>query len=361
MGRKVVSSPARVELVTFSAEDLPELARFVGAQTGASADQVQKHLQWFLLENPARDSQTPLGWGLRSPEGKLVGCLLNSPQRFRFQEETLLLMGSSMFYVDAAHRGAGGLLFLSYSRQRNQWTLFGSTANADAAQIWKARGATPLPNSDHELLAIVRWPPLLEEAVMRRSQSKAFSRLAGASLSPLASVVRRLQLGTGESGDLVPLTSAEQVMEIPVNRPAQVLTGARDLPFIRWRYFSGHDFTVGVFAFRCRQLDQEILVTTNMRVRGHRGQIRTLNVLDIYPDVPLEICRIITAALLSRYNGKFDALVLRGMDPARQKALCNAGFQRRPFDAPIGWFLPQSGSPARRSLYFVPADGDGII
>jgi len=107
------SPPAK--LVTISESEIVELAQFIASQSGRESASVERHLRWFLLENPARDPQIPLGSGLRSPQGELVGCILSVPQVFRFQQQTLLIVGSSCFYVDERYRGSGGLVFLRFS------------------------------------------------------------------------------------------------------------------------------------------------------------------------------------------------------------------------------------------------------
>src|SRR5271156_5729149 len=123
---------ATAQLVVVSENEVAEVARFIATQSGRTAETVEAHLRWFLLENPARRPQDPLGFSLRS-DGELVGCILCSPQNFQFQEKRILLMGSSSFYVDDRHRGQGGRIFLQYCRLGKQWPLFGTSANAEAA------------------------------------------------------------------------------------------------------------------------------------------------------------------------------------------------------------------------------------
>jgi hypothetical protein len=150
-------------------------------------------------------------------------------------------------------------------------------------------------------------------------------------------------------------------MQLPIHDSNPELTANRDLRYIRWRYFSGRDATVGVFAFRNQQVESDVLVTVNQRPRGYRGQIRALHVLDIYPSVTPEVCVSIGAALAQRYRGSIDAIVLRSLDKARQDVFRRVGFMRRQFDAPNGWFLDRSGLLPTRSWYLVPADGDWLI
>ncbi len=350
----------RSELVAIAENDIADVACFIAAQSGRTAENVEAHLRWFLLENPARRPQNPLGFGLQSASD-LVGCILCSPQAFQFEKENILLMGSSSFYVDDRHRGHGGRIFLQYCRLGNQRPLFGTSANAEAAALWKAAGASPIPYSDGELFGVLRWPPVVEEFAHRSNPSRALSRLAGSPISHLAGLARPLNVDCNASDALQQLTSAEQVNDLPIHDSSAKLTAMRDLPYIRWRYFFGRDQTIAAFAFRSQQPDREILVTVNQRTRGYRGQINTLNLLDVYPEVPPDEYLRIVGALIARYRKAVDAVVLRSQDPDRQKIFCERGFQLRTFEAPNGWFLDKGKLLPTRDWYPVPADGDGLI
>jgi hypothetical protein len=352
--------PASAELAAIFEKDIAEVAGFIAVQSGGIRETVESHLRWFMLENPALQPQEPLGFGLRS-QGLLVGCILCCPQAFRFKDERILLMGSSSFYVDNLHRGQGGRIFLQYCRLGKQWPLFGTSANAEAATLWKAAGASSIHGSDGELFGVLHWPPVIEEFAHRRNPNRMLSRLAGSSVSNLARLVRPLKIDGMASGTLQPLTSAEQVNDLSLHASPAKLTAMRDLPYIRWRYFSGRDATVEVFAFRSRRSDQKILVTANQRTRGYRGQINTLNVLDVYPEVSQEEWLQIVGALIARHGKIVDAIVLRSQDAERQKAFCAKGFRMRRFDAPTGWFLDKAKLLPTHDWYPVPADGDGLI
>lgn len=150
-------------------------------------------------------------------------------------------------------------------------------------------------------------------------------------------------------------------MDLPVHASTTKLTAERNLSYMRWRYFSNRDGSVGVFAFRSRQLDQEVLVTVNQRARGYRSQINSLNLLDVYPEVAPEECLQIVGALAARYRQTMDAVVLRSQDRTRRDYFCRKGFHWRQFDAPNGWFLDKSKMLPTQDWYPVPADGDGLI
>lgn len=350
----------RTQLVPLTEPELGELADFIAAQSGRDRKFVESHLRWFLLENPARRRQDPLAYGLRS-EDQLAGCLLLSPQMFRVGTNDILLMGSSSFYVDERHRGQGGRIFLQYCRLARQHSLFGTSANAEAAALWKAAGAHPIPHTDHEFHGILNWPPVIEEFAHRKSSNHAISRLAGASIANVAGWLRPLQIYSADEAKLTLLGSAEQVSDLHLPDQTLKLTGLRDSKYLRWRYFSGNDATAAVFAFRRRQPEREVLVTVNRRIRGYRNQIRTLNVLDIYPEISVQEWPRLVAGLIARYKNVVDAIVLRNLNPELQKLFSQRNFQRRAFDAPIGWLLDKFSLLPKTDWYFVPADGDGLI
>lgn len=357
----IVQQPGpRTELIVIAEGDLPEVARFIADQSGREREVVEAHLRWFWIENPARQPQHPLGFGLVS-SNQLAGCILCCPQVFVLQRKQILLMGSSSFYVDENHRGWGGRIFLNYCRLGNKWPLFGTSANAAAAGLWKAAGAAPISYSDGELFGVVHWPPVIEEIVHRWNPNPVLSRVARSLASRVAGLLRPLKIERGESGELRPLASAEEVMELPIHDSAAKLTSARDLRYIRWRYFSGRDASVTVLGFRSRRLGRDILVTVNQRTRGYRDQIKTLNVLDVYPETPPDEYVRIVGALLARYGKTIDAVVLRNQDFERQDVFKQRGFHWRQFDAPNSWFLDKSKLLPTQDWYPVPADGDGLI
>ena len=352
--------PSRAELDPIAENDVPEVARFVAVQSGKTTETTESNLRWFLLENPARQPQQPLGFALRSA-GLLVGCILCSPQAFLFESKKIVLMGSSSFYVDDLHRGHGGRIFLQYCRLGMQWPLFGTSANEQAAALWKAAGAKPIPGSDGELFGVLRWPPVAEEFAHRKNPNRLLSYLARTSISGLIGVVRPLKLECDDPDFLQLLTCAEQANDLSIHDSSARLTAMRDLPYIRWRYFSGRDATVAVFAFRSRSPDRAILVTVNQRTRGYRAQINTLNVLDVYPEISPDDWLRIVGALIARYGKSVDAIVLRNQDAERQKLFRARGFQQRTFDAPNGWYLDKARLLPTHDWYPVPADGDGLI
>jgi len=352
------SAPA--ELISLAESDIAHIAAFIAAQSGQSKAAVEAHLRWFLLENPARQSEQPLGFGLRS-SGELVGCILCSPQAFQCQGENILLMGSSSFYVDQRFRGQGGRIFLQLSRLASRWPLFGTSANPHAAALWKAAGAKPIPHSDGELLGILNWPPIAEEFAHRRTSSRFLSRLAGTSSSRVATLLHPLKLDPHADDALQPITSAGQASELIASNRCKQMSALRNQSYIHWRYFSARDSSVAAFAFRSEASSRNILVTVNQRTRGYRSQIKALHVLDVYPEASAVEWLRIVGVLLSLYSRDVDALVLRNQDQEKRKVFCEKGFLWRAFDAPSSWVLDKTKRLSSSDWYVVPADGDSLI
>ena len=351
-----------MRLVDVAETDLPELASFVAAQSGREPKATLAHLTWLLLENPARHAgaRVPLGCGLRSASGALVGCILYLPQVFVFNQNPLLVLGSSCFYVDESHRGSGGALFLKFARAANQWPLFGNSANAISAQLWKARGATPISNSDHELLGVTRWPSVAEEFFVGRGVGKSVARTFAAATAWLR-YFRKLRFPLDHHCEMVRLSSIEEVMELPLTEPSDSLTAQRDESYIRWRYFSQRDPSIALFGLRHQRCPKPVFVAVNERPRGHRGQIRSLNLLDAFPKPEPDALAAIMAVLHAKYRERIDMIVLRNLDSPCQKAMLQADFHRRDFESPNGWILDRRGLLPTQNFYFVPADGDWII
>ncbi|MGA9530116.1 MAG: hypothetical protein WBS24_18525 [Terriglobales bacterium] len=348
-------------LVDLAENDLPELATFIASQSGQAHEATLARLNWLLLENPARHQLIPLGCGVRSADGMLVGCILYLPQVFALGSKQLLLLGSTCFYVDELHRGSGGALFLKFTRIAQQWPVFGNSANTIAAQLWKARGATPIANSDHELLGVINWPPVVEEVIARRTDSESLARAAGA-MAPWLRYIRPLRLPNHPESQLLRLSSIEEVMQLPLLDSPDDFSALRNEAYIRWRYFSQRGKSVAVFAFCNREMPGGVFVAVNERLRGHRRQIRSLNLLDAFPKPDPHTLSAILAVLHQEYRDRADMIVVRCQDAPCQSALIQAGFHRREFEAPNGWLLDRSGalSPGDRH-YFVPADGDWLI
>lgn len=358
-----------VETVEINERDLETVARFLSCQqqgnqqsrAGGASGLDYRLLRWFLVDNPARADDIPLGWAMRKASGEIVGTMLCVPQRFCFRDEIYTLVMSGAYYVDEPWRGLGLSLFMRYLQIGKRHALFATTANAQSGALWKRFEAYSIPHTDHELFGIVRWRPMLEEIVARVLNGGMLARGASLIGAPFLGLARRLHTGMSNRGELVRLQSLDDVANLRLSGQCEKLTAVRDSDFIKWRYFSGHDSTQAVFAFRGEGVTNDCLVTVNEKHRGYRAQLKVLNVLDIWGDVTSASIATIAALLVQYYLGEIDAVVFRCQSVERQQCLISRGFVRRKFQIPIGWCIDRFGILPTNNWYLVPADGDMMI
>jgi hypothetical protein len=356
-----------LQLHEIAPSDLEEVARFVGrvSRSDTPLPRAVERLSWILLENPARGPDDPLGWFLRAPSGDVVGCMCCAPQKFCFGQTTFTLMMANSFYVDDQYRGAGTSILLKYLQLGRRYPLFVSSANATVAEMWQKLGGYPLGNSDQEVLGIVRWPPLLAESVYRKTASDRMARFTAALASLIASPwlrARHRSLPGGAEGDLVPLSTPEEAACICAEHRSDNITSCRDVPFLKWRYFSRVGPMTRLFGFRPRAGEKkQFMVGVHLQNRGYKLQIRALHVLDIWGEADPKTCLTIAACLWREYREQIDMLVFRCLNPMQQQTLTANGFKVRPFAAPIAWCIDKYGLLPSKTWYFVPADGDMFL
>jgi len=342
--------------------DLEEVARFITRVSDSNTPLATavKRLVWILLENPAREPADPLGWLLRAPSGEIAGCMCCAPQKVCFAQNTFTLMMANSFYVDDRYRGGGASIFLKYLQLGRRYPLFVSSANATVAEMWRKLGGYPLGNSDHEVIAILRWPPLLAESIYRKMASDRLAQFVAALASPFLRAPRRLPRGAAE-GQLFPLHTPEDAASVCGEHYSDKITNCRDAAFLKWRYFSPVNPTARLFAFRPSADEKRFMVAVQLQNRGYKQQIRALQILDIWGEPEPKSQLSIAAALAREYREQIDMLVLRCLDRAQEQALTAHGFKLRPFAAPIAWCIDKYGLLPSQPWYFVPADGDMFL
>ncbi len=343
--------------------DLEEIARFINGVSGSETPifQAVERFSWILLNNPARQSGDPLGWVLRASSGEIVGCLCCAPQKFCFGERTFLLMMANSFYVADEYRGSGASLFLKFLQLGRRYPLFVSSANAIVAEMWRRLGGFSLANSDHEVLGIVRWPPLLAENAYRKTGSDLVARLVSVLTSPFFRAGRNLS-GDSAAGESLQISTPEEAANLCAQNHSDKITSRRDLEFLKWRYFSSVSGETRLFAFGPTDARQnQFLVAVRLQNRGYKQQIRALHVLDIWGEPDPKTCLAIAACLWRDYAHEIDALVFRCLDAAAEQALTMQGFKVRSFEAPIAWCIDKYRLLPSRDWYFVPADGDMFL
>jgi hypothetical protein len=175
---------------------------------------------------------------------------------------------------------------------------------------------------------------------------------------PILALAHPLDVRVPGGAELRRLQSPEDVTYLNLPHDTEKLTAVRDEDFIRWRYFSGHDPTIAVFGFRSEESRGDCLVAVNRRQRGHRAQIRVLNVLDVWGDIPPASMTTIAGLLARHYANEVDVLVFMCQDGQREACLKEVGFVRRDAPMPKGWYIDKQNILPTRNFYLVPADGD---
>ncbi|MGA2356093.1 MAG: hypothetical protein ABSG02_16470 [Terriglobales bacterium] len=351
-----------LQLGAIAPSDLEEVCRFILRASGSTTPlpRAVERLSWILLENPAREPADPLGWLLRAPSGEIAGCMCCAPQRFCFGQKIFTLMMANSFYVDGRYRGGGAAIFLKYLQLGRRYPLFVSSANATVAEMWQKLGGNPLGNSDHEVVGILRWPPLLAETIYRKTANDRLAWFVPRLVAPFLNAPGWLRSGHAE-GQLAALSTPEEAARVCAQYSSDDVTSCRDAAFLKWRYFSPVTPTARLFTVHTADAEKKFMIAVQLQNRGYKQQIRALQVLDIWGEVEPNSHLAIAAALAREYREQIDMLVFRCLDQARQRVLTNHGFKLRPFAAPIAWFIDKYGLLPSKSWYFVPADGDMFL
>ena len=353
-----------LQLCEIAPGEISEIAHFIArkqlnSQSSLSDEQVAARLRWIVMDNPAREPGMPLGWCLRDELGTVAGCICCAPQNFVLQGKVVTLMMSSSFYVDQQHRAAGVSIFLKFLQLGKRYPLFASSANAVVAEMWKRMGAFPIGNSEHEMLGVRRWRGVVEEGLVQRLGNNSFTRTMTMAGAAVLSITKRLGK-MDEAGALLPIERPEEGAVLCA-KESERFTSLRDTSYLRWRYFSQVDPTTRLYAFHAARDSRDYMIATNFRQRGYRSQIRTVNVLDVFPEPNPEIYRIIAQTMIGQYQSQADVLVFRCLGRSGQHAMRMLGFVRREFAAPIAWCFDKFQNLPSRDWYFVPADGDMLL
>jgi hypothetical protein len=315
-----------------SEPDLTELARFFATQTDDSADRIHERLRW-QMGNPSRVPDVPFAWCARAADGTLGGVMLCIPHRLiRGLQQCTALM-SSGFYVDVSFRGAGMGLFLRYRALSEQYVLYATTANAQAARLWQWAGAKALAETDHELLRPIRWSSVTEEMLIRRlgPYSAPFVR----AVAPLANI-RGVASSGALMGELTPVHCPEDAV---ISSTAEGLQPVRDAAFIRWRFFDVPQAEAQVYRYRQKNVSADGFVALTKIRRGYRRQIRTLFLADMWGTIPPSAVPGLLNAISRRYRQTNDLLAIRCLSRSYLKEALAANCLRRDFACTTGWYI----------------------
>ena len=231
------------------------------------------------------------------------------------------------------------------------------TAATRATGATETGGASPVAGTGREWFGVLNWAPVAEEITGRRTKLSGLSRLAAAVVAPLAPFADDLRLPAAYSHlDLVYDSDDIQASSEPAESAVRAI---RDRTFLKWRFFQSPDYDIDVLRFIPEYGGEPSLVAVKHTTRGHRQQIRTLVVLDVWgaevsPDV-------LAAHLAKRYHDRSDAIVFGCQTLSAEAVLARAGFSPRDFEAPAAWMIDRTGQLSGGSLQLSLADGDAVL
>jgi len=339
--------------------DLPAVAEFLSRQVRAgeavsdAALTPEQRLRWLLLDCPQRPPEIPLGWLIRRHDGAVVGAAVCVPFQIGVGEHIWPALMFAKFFVDPPYRGMGLGILMRFIRLGVRYPLFVTSTNAVAGQLFQKLGATQINGMDHTMLGIARAKPLAEEWLHRRTHNAMLARLLSL---PAIALPGKLRFAQAPTSSLQPITSPDDAFLTQVPPTTATISFVHDPAYIRWRYFSG-DPDKEVYRFRVDS-EQDRLVVVNRVKAGYRGQIRVVNVLDVWPPTTQSSAPALAAALTRQYQGTFDAIWLRSQPPSAEEALEWARFVRHDFPAPLGWFIDREKRLPTEPWYLMPGESE---
>ena len=326
--------------------DIRELARFFSSQTGEPADSIQPRLEW-QTRNPSRLRDVPPVICARLTSGAIAGAMLCIPHRLARNAVQQTAVMSSGFYVDQSIRGAGLQIFLTYRALGARFALYATTANAVSERLWRSAGGTPLDRTDYELLRPIAWPGAIEEVLVRRA-GKGIARIA--LLASLAGHLWRERFDA--SGELIRVERPEHAVPAEVSEGLQPV---RDAAFIKWRFFDVPQVDSILYRYRDAAFAADGFVAVIISRRGYRHQLRTISVADMWGAIPAAAFPGLLGTLGERHRTSADLIAIRCAPDAYEREALSAGYRRRPFEYPIGWYLDPRGALGAGPVLMPPA------
>ncbi len=265
-------------------------------------------LRW-MLKNPDRVDDAPLGDTLRNQDGQIVGMIIAVPRSYRLGDRQLRGLAAGQFYIDSAARMQGFFMLRRFFKMPHADFWFANSCNRQSGALWAKCGAIQVPESDVEYLYPFRFQPLIEELSERKKWPKPVGTLFK-SLGPFANLLSSLRIPRNRF-NIERTTDLEKLAALADrNRQPELLQPSCALKRLKWQYgdppplaaegtgnslhiFTGNDGQEGWFALTYGR-------------RGGRGQIRNAALLDVvWPETRFSFVEVLAAIIA----------VLRGRSP----------------------------------------------
>jgi hypothetical protein len=341
---------ARYEFKLIHDGDLPQVARFLYEQQAINSreDSTQTRplgddLNW-MLANPDRPSDAPLGDTLRGPDGQIAGMIIAVPRLYRLGDRKMIGLAAGDFYIDAVARMQGFFMLRRFFKMPHGDFWFANSCNRQSGPLWAKCGATLVPESDVEYLYPFRFGPLVEELAGRKQWPKPFGTLLK-SLGSGANFIGSLRIPKNyfkveRAMDLEKLANIAER-----NRNPDLLQPSRAPEQLSWQYGNPPPVaTEGegkiLYSFTGDAGQEGWFALLHDR-RGINNQIRSARLLDVvWPEKRIPFVNVLPAiiAVARQYT---DLLSIRGRIGLKL-ANGTAGLKRRVLLAPEGFLFSQS-------------------
>ena len=372
----MLQSPARagvgrLEIEPVMASTVPEVARFLAAfddgkphssAIGDDAPAIERHLRWLLLDNPLTTATSPHGLCLRDGSGAVAGLLLAFPAAFRLGEQRLLGIGSGAFCVEPQAKTFGFYLFKRHLTWPGYAFFFSTTCNAHSGALWRALGASAVPDCDVEYVLPFDAGVVLPAFVAGRTTSPfaiAGARLVGRCANPLLRRAGRASAGLST----VRCRDWEKLAELSRrHRPREWITNERSTEFLQWRYGAGSpNASADICVFRDRRGNEGWFALADTR-RGNGYRIHGRLLLDATWPRDRMTFNDVLAAVFGFAASDADALYFRPRPGVDYRA-CGRWIVRRPMEPASVFAIAGKGrrSLALAELDLVSADGDSAF
>ena len=299
------------------------------------------------------DPRLGIGHGLQDASGKLVGILLMFPASFLAGDRRLRGLCGGAFFVEAASRLQGFMLFRRYLAETDVDFRYATTCNASSGALWMKHGARVVDASRREYMFLLRSGPVVEEVLRRRGMgwlAPALGRIAGGIATPFlrpALASPGLEVHTCRDWDrLADLADR--------HRNPQVITAERSPRILEWKYSGSPPHSRNQVLLIQDRRGNEGWVSLGESRRGSAGQVRTWTVLDWVSSGNDPFRADMLRAVLGRLSGTCDVIALHGPEWLSRSALTlGARVRQLPCPTTLVHGLSEAGCPE-----IFPADGD---
>jgi hypothetical protein len=345
----------RFELAPVSRSTFPDVAAFLhrwrstevessAAHPQETVGSIERRLRWLLSDNPAVRSDSIFGYCVRDSLGAIRGVDLCFPVAFLFSDKRLVGLCSGSFFVETAARSMGFYLFKKCLKNPGYSFQFASTCNASSSELWRAIGASPIPNSDREYLLPIRLDMVIAAGVEYVTSSQAtagIARICCRCANPILKFLTR----PSAKFFIEPCQDWEKLADLSSrHRSPDCITSDRSPAFLLWRYGLGSpSHPCSVYLFRDERGNEGWFAVGHV-TRGKEWQIRAAVLLDaVWPREKISY-RAVLEQIIRVMAANADAIHLR-----RQPGLDYRSYSRwvipRKLNAPLAFVRFPNGSP----------------